>query len=223
MYFMPKQRQKYILERILLGIAAVFLLGVALAPGFLPDLSAENRAPVIILGSAVVLICTFGVMFLGRIRRWVRRYIWLRTMNAWVKSTHEGKVPEFDFAQHLSHGGLKHLAMQIYSRMGYDVMDREENEVDRMWVKMVNPEGRIELVYCEQSREPLGIAHVHKMQLALKRENAVRGYIWAPGGFSSEAIHWVKNRPIVLADNHGIGRFVESLRKTSIASQNLVR
>jgi hypothetical protein len=218
---MPKHRQKYILEKILLGIAAVFLFGVALAPGFLPDLSAENRALVIILSSAVVLACTFSVMFLGRIRRSVRRYVWLRAMNAWVKSTQEGKVPEFDFALHLSEGGLKHLAIQTYSRMGYDVFDPDGDD-DQTWVRLMNPEGRIELVYCKQCREPLGSSHVNEMQLALKHENAVRGYIWAPGGFSNEAVHWVKNRPIVLADNHGIGRYVESLPKAFITLVNLV-
>ena len=48
-------------------------------------------------------------------------------MNARVKSTYEGRPPEFDPALHLSGSVLKHLAIQVYSRRGYDIFDAEED------------------------------------------------------------------------------------------------
>jgi hypothetical protein len=48
-------------------------------------------------------------------------------MNARVKSTYEGRAPEFDPALHLSGSVLKHLAIQVYSRTGYDIFDAEED------------------------------------------------------------------------------------------------
>lgn len=213
---MPNSRHKYIFEQILIGFTAIFLVGGLLALGFLPNLSRENRALIIISTSIVALSSVFGLLVIGRVKKWLRLRLWRRAMAAWKKSSCEDETPEFDLALHLSDGGLMHLAVQIYSRMGYDVFEPEEDGDQHLWVRMVNPEGKIELVYCKQCPELLGVRQVTLMQKAMRRENAIKGFIWAPSGFSDQAIQWVKNRPIILADNHGIGRFVESVRKTRL-------
>jgi hypothetical protein len=100
--------------------------------------------------------------------------------------------------------------MQIYSRMGYIIIDRE-GEDD--YIRMVNPEGMIEIVACQQMAAPAEIRNIHRLQQEMNKAKAVRGYFWSQKGFTSEAAHWSRHRPIILADRDEIGRLVECARE----------
>lgn len=203
---MPRSRHRAILDRTLLAIIALFVLGGLIALGFLQDLSKENRALIVMTSSVGIIGCFAGLMFLSAFRKRLRKRIWLRAMSAWNESSQARNAPNFNKANHLSEAGLRHLAVHIYSQMGYRISNRENEEG---YLQLINPDRRIELIACKQQTDLIELHHVNSLQLEMKRTKAVRGFFWAPAGFTSEAINWVIHRPIVLADQHEIGRLVD--------------
>jgi len=203
---MPGQRHRARLDGILLTIIALFVLGGLIALGFLRNLSRENRALIVIISSAGIIGCFVGLMFLSAFRRRLRKRIWLRAMAAWNESSQARNSPKFMMTSPLLGDGLRHLAIQIYSQMGYRIANREAEDG---YLQLINPDGRIELIACKQQPDPIKLHHVYSLELEMKRTEAVRGFFWAPAGFTSEAIDWVVRRSIVLADKHEIGRLVD--------------
>lgn len=203
---MPKKRHRAILEGTLLAIAAVFLLVGMIALGFLQTLSRENRALIVIITSVGVIVCFAGLMSVNAIWKWLRKRTWRRAMSAWMDNSQARKAPKFSLACQLPEGGLRHLAIQIYSQMGYIIINRDGEED---CIRLINPEGRIELVTCKQQPYRAQIPNLLNLHLEMKKADAVRGFYWSPGGFTDEAIHWVREKPIVLADQNEIGRLVD--------------
>ena len=177
-----------------------------MALGFLKNISQENRALIImvsslgILGSlATLMLVTF---FWMRLRRWT----WQRAMAGWYRRYQVGGKPKFVLEDHLAEGELKQLAIQTYSRIGYRLVTRENAD---LYLRLINPEGKIELVACKQQPEPVELHQVYPLELEMKRLKAVRGFFWAPAGFTDESMEWVAHRSIVLADRIEIGRLVD--------------
>lgn len=170
------------------------------------DLSKENRALIVISSSVVVIGCFAGLILISLFRKWLRKRIWLRTMSAWKESSRARHAPNYVMANHLSEDGLRHLAIQIYSRIGYRIINSKAEE---RYIQLIDPDGGIELVACKQQPDLLELHHVYSLQLEMNRTKAVRGCFWAPAGFTSEAIKWVEHKTITLADGHGIGRLVD--------------
>jgi hypothetical protein len=202
---MPRLRHRAILDRTLLAITALFVLGALIALGFLRDLSKEDRALVIMVSSIGILGCFVGLMFVSSFWKRLRKRTWQRAMAAWKESSQGGNTPKFDITGHLSEDGLRQLAIQIYSRMGYRIPNREIKE----YLQLINPDGRIELIACKQRANQIELHHVYSLELEMKRTKAVRGFFWAPTGFTSEAIDWAVHRSIILADQIEIGRLVD--------------
>jgi len=203
---MPKQRHRAILDKTLLAIAAVFLLVGIIALGFLKTLSKENLALIVIVTSVGIIICFAGLMSTNALWKWLRKRTWHRAMLAWTENSQANTTPKYSLACQLSEGGLRHLAIQIYSRIGYTIVNRDRVEE---YIRLVNPEGRLELVTYKQLPNPAEIPNLHSLHLEMKKVEAVRGFFLSPGGFTSEAIHWAKQKPIVLADQNEIGRLVD--------------
>ena len=101
---------------------------------------------------------------------------------------------------------LRKLACQMFSRMGYRIANRPD---DGVYLTLINPDGKLELVICKQQSEPIELHHIYSLELEMKRLKAVCGFFWAPEGFTNESVDWVKHRSIVLADRFEIGRFVD--------------
>lgn len=203
---MSRQRLRVKFDGILIAIMALLVLGGLVALGFLRDISKENRALIVMTSSVGIIGCFAGLMFLSAFRKRLRKRIWLRAMSAWNESSQARNAPNFNKANHLSEAGLRHLAVHIYSQMGYRIANREDEEV---YLQLINPDRRIELIACKQQPDLIELHHVHSLQLEMKRTKAVRGFFWGPAGFTSEAINWAVHRPIVLADGHEIGRLVD--------------
>lgn len=168
---MPRHRA--ILDRTLLAIIALLVLGGLLALGFLQDLSKENRALIVLASSVGIIGCFVGLMFLSAVRKRLRKRIWLRAMSAWNESSQARNAPNFNKANHLSEAGLRHLAVNIYSQMGYRIANSENEEV---YLQLINPERRIELIACKQQPDLIELHHVNSLQLEMKRTKAVRGF-----------------------------------------------
>jgi len=203
---MPGPRHRAILDRTLLGMTALFMLGGFIALGFLQNLSKENRALLVMVSSSGIIGCLLGLVFVSAFRKWLRRRTWQRAMAAWDKRPHGRNPSKFDMTSHLSEDGLRQLAIQIYSRMGYRIPDGKN---EGGYVQLVNPEGEIELFACKQQTDLIKLHHVYSLQLEMKRTKAVRGFFWAPAGFTNEAMDWATHKPIVLADQNEIGRWVD--------------
>ncbi|HJR81507.1 MAG TPA: restriction endonuclease [Anaerolineales bacterium] len=202
---MPKPGHRAILDGTLLVIMALLLLGGLIALGFLENVSKENRALIVMIISVGTIGCFGGLLFLSTFRRWWRRRIWLRAMSAWKESSQAALVPNFVLTNHLDEEDLKQLAVQIYIRLGY----RITRGSDGLSLKLINPDGGIELVACKQQPDLIKLHHVYSLELEMKRVKAVRGFFWAPEGFTSDAREWAVHRSIVLADGPEIGRLVD--------------
>lgn len=203
---MPGNRHRAIVEKTLLAVAAVFLLVGLAALGFLQTLSRENRALIVIVSSVGVIACFAGQMSTRTIWKLYRSRTWRRAMSAWTENAQSGNAPKFDLAAHLADGGLRHLAIRVFSQMGYVISNRDGEQA---YLRLVNPEGWVELVACRQQPNPAEVRHIVSLHLEMKKADAVRGFYWSPGGFTDEAIHWARQKPIVLADQNEIGRLVD--------------
>jgi len=182
------------------------MVGGLIALGFLQNLSKENRALIVMVSSIGMIGCLAGLIFISAFRNWLRKRIWHRALSAWSKSSQAGDISNFDMTGRLSEDELKHLAIQIYSRMGYRISNGEAEE---KYLQLINPDGRIELIACQQQPDLIKLPHIYSLHLEMKRTKAVRGFFWAPAGFTSEAMDWVAHKPIVLADQNEIGRLID--------------
>lgn len=203
---MPKRGYRFRLDGTLLVIMALFLLGGLIALGFLRNLTKENRALIVIATSLVILGCFVCLILLSAYRKWLRRRVWLKAMVAWQESSRAGIAPNFAQANHLTEDELRSLAIRIYSRMGYRIAP---GGGETRLLRLLNPDDEYELMTCIQQQDILELHYVYSFYLEMKRAKAVRGYFWAPAGFTSEAMKWVAHRSIVLADQIEIGRLVD--------------
>ena len=84
--------------------------------------------------------------------------------------------------------------------MGYNIFDHYGSSGLGCNIKLINPEGQLELLYCKQEQNPLELQEVSNFHAAVIR---VRLYVGSYGlrVDSSAAHYWTKRKPIVLADS----------------------
>jgi hypothetical protein len=133
-------------------------------------------------------------------------WTWQRAMTSWRRRYQAGSTPKFVLPDHLAESELRQLAIRTYSRIGYRLSTRENTDV---YLRLIDPEGKIELVACTQQAGLVALHQVYPLELEMKRTKAVRGFFWAPSGFTDETTEWVGHRSIVLADRVEIGRLVD--------------
>jgi hypothetical protein len=205
---MPQPKPRVLIERILLGAAAVCLIAGVWALVFPEDVGEENRALFIAAGSSGLFGCLMGLLMVRIIILFQRSRTSRKVLSDWQKKLASGERPVIDSAHQLSEGALRILAMQLFSRIGYGILNRDE---DVGYVRMLNPQGKLELVACRQQSAPLELEPVFEFDKDIKRDGAVQGHFWAAGGFTSEACDWASQRSILLADRQGIGQFIDSV------------
>jgi hypothetical protein len=203
---MAKRGHRTTIDRILFAITALFVLGGWLALGFSKDNSGENRALLVLVSSIGILAGMLALVSVSAFWKRLRRWSWQRSMVSWERASRAGRTPKFVLANGVQENELRRLAIQTYSRMGYFISDDGKADV---YLKLINPDGRVELVACQKLAEPAKLHHVYSLQLEMKRMKAVRAFFWSPGGFTGEAIQWAMPRQIVLADPLEIGRLVD--------------
>ena len=203
---MAKRGHRTTIDRILFAITALFVLGGLLALGFSKDNSGENRALLVLVSSLGILSGILALVFVSTFWKRLRRWTWQRSMVSWERASWKGHTPNFMLADGVQEKELRRLAIRTFSRMGYLISD--EGKAD-LYLKLINPDGRVELVACQKLPEPVKLHHVYSLQLEMKRMKAVRAFFWSPCGFTSEAIQWAMPRQIVLADPLEIGRLID--------------
>jgi hypothetical protein len=205
---MPRPKPRVLIENLLLGLAFVSLLVGVWALVFPDEVTRENRALLIIAGSLGLFTSLIGFVLALFTLRFLRKRTSEKVLSVWQKSIAAGSPAQIDSAHQLSEGALRILAMQLFTRIGYNILNRDKDEGH---VRMLNPQGQLELVACRQQELPLEIQPVYEFQQDLKRDGAVKGHFWAAGGFTAAAAEWASQKPIQLADRQGIGQFIDSV------------
>jgi hypothetical protein len=203
---MAKRGHRTTLDRFLLAVTALFVLGGFMALGFLKNVSQENRALLIMFSSLGMIGCLAALMLVSAFWTRLRAWTWQRAMAGWHRKYQTGNTPKFVLPESLREDELHQLAVRTYSRIGYRQSARER---EGTYLHLLNPDGQIELVACKQQSDPIALHQVYPLELEMKRTKAVRAFFWAPAGFTEECIDWVTHRSIVLADQIEIGRLVD--------------
>ena len=203
---MSKLRHRTTLDRFFLSLTALFVLGGFMALGFLKDASKENRALFVIVSSLGMVGSLSILVILGLFWRRLRSWTWQRAMTSWGRSSKANTTPKFVLPAHFQEADLRKLALHVFSRIGYRIVDGKELGA---YLYLLNPDRRLELVAFKQQPDSIVLPHVYSLELEMKRTKAVRGFFWAPAGFTDECKEWVVNRHIVLADRLEIGRLMD--------------
>jgi len=200
---------KWKLEDIFLGIALLSFGAGALVLAGARRLVGQPRASVLVLCCLLLLGSFAAISLTSHYRQNLKRRRWQQIIDLWKENIRAGKGPQFDLSRQLSAGALKQLAVQVYTRMGYQIVAVSNEDAPQVCIKLLNPEGKVEFVHCFQTAEPLRLPQVRPVKLALACENAVRAYIWAPGGFAADAMYWLRDKPIEFVDSEKIGHLID--------------
>ena len=142
-------------------------------------------------------------------RRQENDRIWRLAMAGWQNGSRSEDSRPKQSAMHLSDLELEKLAEQVYKKLGYRVQHVGQTGDHGIDVLLINPNNQKEIVQCKQWSKPVGEAALRDLYGAMMHDQAVRGWIWAPRGFSGPAKSWANGKPIVLVDDMEINRLIE--------------
>ena len=141
-------------------------------------------------------------------RKRERDRIWRHAMAGWQNGSRREEDRPEQSAMHLSDLELEKLAERVYKNLGYRVQHVGQTGDHGIDVLLINPNNQKEIVQCKQWSKPVGEAALRDLYGAMMHDNAIRGWIWAPRGFSGPAKVWANGKPIVLVDDAEINRLI---------------
>jgi HJR/Mrr/RecB family endonuclease len=173
----------------------------------------QNLAPtskfLLLAATGFVAMAGTGIVFAFLIyRKQEREKIWRLAMAGWQNNGQANTSIQKQSALHLSDLELEKLAEQVYKKMGYQVQHVGQTGDHGIDVLLINPNNQKEIVQCKQWSKPVGEAALRDLYGAMMHDQAVRGWLWAPRGFSGPAKAWAKGKPIVLIDDMEINRLI---------------
>jgi hypothetical protein len=136
-----------------------------------------------------------------------REKIWRLAMAGWQNHGQANPIQK-QSTLYLSDLELEKLAAQVYKKMGYEVQHVGQMGDHGIDVLLINPNNQKEIVQCKQWSKPVGEPVLRDLYGAMMHDQAVRGWLWAPRGFSGPAKAWAKGKSIVLMDNAEINRLM---------------
>lgn len=166
----------------------------------------------LIVLSIITLLAGVGLIILwATYKRRQRALVWQRALADWQSNSPATSLagpPQT--ARYLSPQQLETFAAKTYKQMGYTVRHTGRMGDHGVDVHLTNPQGHIELVQCKQWNKPVGEPEIRDFYGAMGHVGAIRGWLWAPNGFSQRAYTWAKGKPIELLDEKRIQRLIES-------------
>jgi hypothetical protein len=156
-----------------------------------------------------VLMAVTGIGFVIYLyRKQKREKTWSLAMAGWQNNSPGDENRQKQSAMHLSDLELEKLAEQVYRKLGYSVQHVGQTGDHGIDVLLINPNNQKEIVQCKQWSKPVGEAALRDLYGAMMHDQAIRGWIWAPRGFSGPAKAWAQGKPIVLVDDTEINRLI---------------
>ena len=86
---------------------------------------------------------------------------------------------------------------------------------------MLNNEGFPEIVQCKQLRNRVDRNEMVYFERIIRRQHAVKGHYWAPGGFTQPAIDYAKNNNIELYEEPQIRKLVDRIHQFDLEQKRL--
>jgi len=214
---MSRKRQRSLRRLIYTAGFGLFLAYVAYAPvvAWWQSLPLTNRF-FLLAGTGFVLMAGIGLVFVFLIyRKRERETLWRLAMANWQNNGRAEVIAQKHSAIYLSDLELEKLAAQVYKRIGYQVQHVGKMGDHGIDVLLINPSNQKEIVQCKQWSKPVGEPVLRDLYGAMMHDQAVRGWVWAPRGFSRPAKAWAKGKPIVLVDDAEINRLIGIAYKTN--------
>ena len=208
---MPRKRRRSSRRWVPTAAALIILLAFAV---YDPIISWWQSFPpnskfLLFATTGFVLMLGIGAVFAFLIyRKHERDKIWRLAMTGWQTASQTEGNRHKQSAMHLSDLELEKLAEQVYKKLGYRVQHVGQTGDHGIDVLLTNPNNQKEIVQCKQWSKPVGEAALRDLYGAMMHDQAIRGWIWAPRGFSGPAKAWAKGKPIVLVDDAEINRLI---------------
>ena len=209
---MPRKRRRSSRRWVPTAAALVILLAFAVYDPILSWWQSIPSTSKFLLFATIgfVLMLGIGAVFAFLIyRKRERDKIWRLAMTGWQSGSQRADSRPKQSARHLSDIELEKLAEQVYRKLGYSVQHVGQTGDHGIDVLLINPNNQKEIVQCKQWSKPVGEAALRDLYGAMMHDQAIRGWIWAPRGFSGPAKAWAKGKPIVLVDDEEIGRLMK--------------
>lgn len=163
----------------------------------------------LLAATGLVAMAGIGIIFAFLIyRKREREKLWKLAMTGWQNDGRANAIAQTHSAIHLSDLELEKLAAQVYKKMGYQVQHVGQMGDHGIDVLLINPNNQKEFVQCKQWSKPVGEPVLRDLYGAMMHDQAVRGWLWAPRGFSGPAKAWAKGKSIVLVDDTEIDRLI---------------
>lgn len=114
------------------------------------------------------------------------------------------RTSEVSAIKQMSAMELEEYVAELFRRMGYQASLTPTIGDYGVDVRLVSPQGEKELVQCKQwsrhNNSLVGEPEVRDLYGTMTAENAVRGYVVAPYGFTQQAMKWAAGKPVILVD-----------------------
>jgi len=174
----------------------------------------SGRSFMIAMATIAVVAGSGAVVMYKIYQKRERANAWRRAMTGWQNSEQINAIVKRQSAIYMSDVELERFAAQVYKKMGYKVQHVGAIGDHGVDVLMINPNNQREIVQCKQWNKPVGEPAIRDLYGAMMHEKAIRGWLWAPRGFSESARVWAKEKPIELVDDKKINYLIEfSFRK----------
>jgi hypothetical protein len=213
---MARKRQRSLRRLLYFGAGLVLFLVLAYSPirAWWQGIPLPSRF-FLLAATGFVAMVGIGIVFAFLIyRKREREKIWRLAMAGWQNNGQANTVVQRQSALHLSDLELEKLAAQVYKKMGYKVQHVGQMGDHGIDVLLINPNNQKEIVQCKQWSKPVGEPVLRDLYGAMMHDQAVRGWLWAPRGFSGPAKAWAKGKSIVLVDDREINRLIGIAYKT---------
>jgi hypothetical protein len=207
---MARKRRRSLRRLLYFGTGFVLFMVLAYAPirAWWQGTPLTNRF-FLLAATGFIAMIGIGIVFAFLIyRKREREKRWRLAMAGWQNGSRSNEMSQKQSAIYLSDLELEKLAEQVYKKLGYKVQHVGQTGDHGVDVLLINPNNQKEIVQCKQWSKPVGEAALRDLYGAMMHDKALRGWVWAPRGFSGPAKAWAKGKPIVLVDDAEINRLI---------------
>jgi hypothetical protein len=208
---MANRKYRRIAVRFLFGISIVAFVATALALSLWRGIPQKYRSQMMLSSSLAFLLGFTGLSLMAWDRKRGNAKTWRHAMALWKERSRNRATIDTLIPLPLSPEALDRFVIQTYHRLGYRTLRQESTINGEIIHWMINPDGDIELIQFIQRDMPIGLREVCDLHERISESGAKECTLWAPGGFSQDAIFWTHGKPIVLADRQELNWWVKTI------------